>query len=51
MVVYKSQNSRYRKDLLFLDAADRLTKRSGVAARIEFMEVKVEVIGAGTARS
>ena len=37
MVVYKSQNSRYRKDLLFLETTDRVAARAIVVnRRIDF---------------
>ena len=43
MVVYKSQNSRYRKDLLFLDATDRVSVRTGVAVQVDAATEDMEV--------
>ena len=44
--------SRLRKDLLFLDAADRVPVRTVVAeVPIDIAAVDVEVVGVGTARS
>ena len=40
-----------RKDLLFLDATDRVPVRAVAAAHADISAVEVEVAGAGTVRS
>lgn len=52
MVVYKSQNSRYRKDLLFLDTTDRVPACTGAAVvHTDTAAVEEEEIGMGAVRS
>ena len=46
-----NSKSRYRKDLLFLDTADRLTERTGVVdVHIDTAAIEVEGAGVGTVR-
>ena len=46
-----NSKSRYRKDLLFLDTADRVPERAFAAVHADTDAAKEEVVGVGTVRS